>query len=85
MSNESANYVAFAVVVTVVICLFLFLRKEKEPSEIGRYAWGRNGSAVLDTADGTVYLLEGGSKEMSILEVHPWGVAWRKRIKVEEW
>ena len=82
MSNESANYVCFAVVLTVVICMFLFLRKEEEPNEIGRYAWSQSGLSVLDTADGTIYVVEEiCDKHLTIVMTHlPTGLLTSRKV-----
>lgn len=94
MSNESANYVCFAVVVTVLICLLLFRQKDKaceNCKEIGRYVWSNNSSdyvKILDTTDGTVYMIEKieGNK-LTILQSHlPTGVLTnRKTVEIDNY
>ena len=76
--------VIVAVVLTFVLCAFLFPNKGKETGEVGRYSWGRDGAAVLDTVDGTMYLLTGvDEKKVSILEIHlSSGLVWRKENQV---
>jgi hypothetical protein len=86
MSNESANYVCFSVVLTVLICIILFLPKEKETSEIGRYAWGPDYMNILDTADGTVYMIEKiEDNKLTILQSHlPTGILTnRKTVEIK--
>lgn len=90
MSNESANYVCFAVVLTVLICMFLFLRnnKDSEQNEIGRYMWGPDYMKILDTADGTVYMIESiKDNKLTILQSHlPTGIMTSRRtVEIDGW
>lgn len=80
MNKEKAIYIRIAVVLAIVVCIALFLCKEKRA---GRYSWGRGGTAVLDTVDGTVYMLTSTSKgEVSVTEVHlPSGSAQNRESK----
>lgn len=80
MDKNSA--VVVAVLITFFVCAWLFRQKE-EPSEVGRYVWGRSGLTVLDTTDGTVYVVDGLTDKLTLTEIHtPTGLAWRRKHEV---
>ena len=89
MNENIVGYIALTALATFLVCTWAFGRRAEAPkNEVGRYAWGRNGTAVLDTVDGTVYYLEGigaNKDEVPIVEVGlPVGTAWRKRGRIKD-
>ena len=89
MNEKIVGYIALTALATFLVCAWVFGRRAEAPkNEVGRYAWGRNGTAVLDTAEGAVYYLEGidlNKGEMPIVEVFlPVGTAWRKRSRIKD-